>query len=683
MHRSVWLYLSLGLLALCLSTGALAQDACSFKSGGDKSTGLTFGAGITSPGLPARSAIAQLKDIATAKGFDVDQGNVQGSQGSLTIHQKASGTARGFPLFITATDAGAVNLDVTLPAGMMVKPDDMRGAICGMLAQVKNSGGAVAAAAPDSHAPTASALPSAAMLFGPVDSTKLCMTNFTTALNDDEGSAYSTWTMAPSIDPHDAIASMKKFIAAMKDWEVLVEDYHGHQGELTVAMKSIDAVRDSGYSFNGPDKRGFPFHVTVDGDLAAISFVAQVNPDQTNINAAHMEYLACGLLAGATHSELPPDLSRTGAGSLPAQSSSRLANLFKTRKTLVKEITQQAADKLKARQDASATLYRRALASGKAVVVMPMVDIGEKYKNAGLPTPGTDSYPDYSLDRNSAIIWQKDGDPKSILKVGYPQSMDRVGLHGYLTGIDAGKSYYMFYIVDPGTYSLVGNTYKLLRTNFPDMSAKQWQAKPKIGLASLTATKEKEFYQTQEWFAAQYGSKTVFDGTYCDMMMVGGAGGGGCAHMSEASHSETVTTDPGGWRSILHAKMVDGVAVATKLTRPFAKVSVGAGEAVVVDGFYNDSNNTALNTDGCNQADSNLVNCAIKTFTLHRIPSRVGDLNDGPGNAMDSLYLINDRLPFSKDIIKTRQLNVLASPADAKIGTFEAGWAKPYSLSTQ
>jgi hypothetical protein len=675
-HRSIWLSFVLGLLALCVSTGALAQQACSFKAGGDKTTGLTFAAGMAVPGLKARNVIAQMKDIAAADKFEVDQGNFQDSRGALTIHQKASGSMRGFPAFITATDAGTVNIDMTLPAGMLAKPDDVRREICGMLARIKFAGASATATAQASRASAISSnsdgMTKAASLFGPVDSTKLCMTNFTTAGSPSEGISYATWSMAPSIDPRDAIATMKQFVAATKDYRVLSEDYHGHEGDLTVAMKSADTVRDRGFMVGGPDTQGFPFHITVDGDLAAISFVAQVNPDQTNIVTARMEYVACGLIAGATHSDLPAAPSDSAGGA-----SSRLASLFKSRKTLMKEATQQVGDKIAARQEASATLYRRAIASGKAVVIMPMVDIGEKYKNVGALTLGKDTDPAYILDRNSAIIWQKNGEPNSVLKVGYTQSMDRIGLHGYLTGIDAGKSYYMFYIVDPGTYSLIGNTYKLLRTNFPEMSAKQWHAKPTIGLASLAATKEKEYYETQEWFAAQYGTTTVSDGSYCDMMI-----GGGCAHMSEATHDETTVTDPGGWRSVMHDKLVDGVAIATKLTRPFATVSVGAGEAVIVDGFYNDSSSASINTDGCNQANSNLVNCTIKSFTLYRIASHISNLKDGESNAFDSQYLINNHLLFGKDVIKTREVNISAIPGDATVGAYESGWAKPYSLIT-
>jgi len=685
-YRSVWLSLLLGILALCLSTGALAQDACSFKSGGDKATGLTFGASVTLPGLTSHGAIAQMKGIAPGDGFDIGQDSYQGSQGSLTLHQKAAGNARGFPLFVAATDAGALSIDMTLPAGMTAKPDDVRRELCGMLTRVKSTGGPAVAAASDSHASPAGSNANtafnAAALFGPVDTTKLCMTNFTMAMGESEGNSYATWSMASSVDPHDAIATMKKFIAGVKDFQVLTEDYHGHEGELTVMMKSADTVRDKAFRLGGPDTRGFPFHITVDGDLAAISFVAQVNPDQTNIVSARVEYQACGLIAGATHSELPPAPSDSAEGNMPLEQkpASRFAGLFKSRKTRAQEATQQVDDKVKARQEAAATLYRRAIASGKAVVVMPMVDIGEKYKNMPPPTPGTDSFLDYTVDRDSTIIWQKNGEPNSVLKVGYTQSIDRIGLHGYLTGVDEGKSYYMFYIVDPGTYSLVGNTYKLLRMDFPEMSGKQWQAKPKIGIASMTATKEKEYYQTQEWYAAQYGTRTVSDGSYCDIMDVGS---GGCVHMSEATHNETVTTDPGGWRNTLKAKMVNGVAMATKLTHPFATLTVGSGEAVVADGFYDDSYATGINTDGCNQADSNLVNCTIKNFTLYRIATRVSDIKDGANDVFAAQYLVNNRLPFSTDILKARDVNVSAKPAEAKIGTFEAGWAKPYVLSSK
>jgi hypothetical protein len=284
------------------------------------------------------------------------------------------------------------------------------------------------------------------------------------------------------------------------------------------------------------------------------------------------------------------------------------------------------------------------------------------------------------VDRSSAIIWKSKTDEKDVLKIGFKQSVDRIGLHGYLTGLDANKSYYMFYIVQPGTYSIAGTAYELRRAQFPDMSAKQWGSKPQVGLASLSATKDKEFYQTQQWYNAQYGTRTISDGSYCDMMISGG-GVTGCGHTQEISHQESYVKDPGGWREVTRSTLVDGVAMATKLSHEFASFTVSPGEAVLVDGFYADSNSTILNTNACNQADSNLVNCSIKSYTLYRIASRLEDMHDGPRSPLDSLYLVNEHVPFDSSLFQYRQVKVGATPGEEKPGTYEAAWAKPYFLA--
>lgn len=533
---------------------------------------------------------------------------------------------------------------------------------------------------------TAGNRPTMASAFGAVDTTRLCMTNFTTALGGSEGNTYATWSMTSSIDPHGAIERMKQMIAPIQDYSVASEDYHGHEGQLMVVMKTANTVRDSGFRIGGPDTRGFPFSIDVDGDLAAISFVAQVNPDQTNIIAARIEYVACGLIAAASGSEAPPSPPQSGAVAdtiLLGQPTGRhFVNPFtNTPKARAKKAQQEADDKFQARWDASNTLYRRAIASGKAVVVAPGLNTGEKYKNSGPMLPGSALYPQYSVDRDSTVIWKSKTDEKDVLKVGFKQSMDRTGLHGYLTGIDAGKSYYMFYIVQPGTYSIAGTTYELRRMQFPDMSSKQWNSKPQIGTASLSATKDKEYYQTQQWYNAQYGSRTVSDGSYCDMMISGG-GVTGCGHVQEMSHQETYVQDPGGWRDVTRSTLVDGVALATRLSLEFASFTISPGEAVLVDGFYADSFNTTLNTNACNQADSNLVNCSIKSYMLYRIASHLEDLREGPRNPLDLAYLVNEHLPFDSSLFQYRQVRVVATPGEEKPGTYEAAWAKPYLLAT-
>ena len=680
---------------LLMIRSALAQDACTanFTHGGNSKSGLTFGSSAAVTGINAASGIAQMKSIAAADGFEIGAESYQGGQGTLTIQQKSSTSARGFPAFITASDTGNVAINMTLPAGMTAKPEDVRHELCGMLSRLTSAGAtntstAITSANPALTSTATTNRPTMASAFGPVESTKLCMANFTTALSGTEaGNTYSTWSMASSLDPHDAVARMKKAINAVQDYSVASEDYHGHEAQLMVVMKSANTVRDSAFRLGGPDTRGFPFYIDVDGDLAAISFVAHVNPDQTNIIAARIEYVACGLIALAAGSEAPPAPPKSGAVAdttlLGQPSGLHFVNPFtNTPQARAKRAQEEADTKLQTRRDASTTLYRRALASGKAVVVVPGINTAEKYKNAGPMTPGSANYPQYSVDLDSTIIWKSRTDEKDVLKVGFKQSMDRAGLHGYLTGLDVGKSYYMFYIVQPGTYSISGTTYELRRAQFPDMSVRQWSSKPQIGMASLSATRDKEFYQTQQWYNAQYGTQTISDGSYCDMMISGG-GVTGCGHVQEMSHQETYVKDPGGWREVTRSTMVDGVALATKLSREFASFTVSPGEAVVVDGFYADSYNTALNTNACNQADSNLVNCSIKTFNLYRITSHLEDIHEGPRNPLDLMYLVNEHVPFDANLFQYRQVKVVATPGEEKPGAYEAAWAKPYLLSTR
>jgi hypothetical protein len=681
----------LGWLLLIVMRSSLAQDACvaNFTHGGDSKTGLTFTANMTVAGVDARGGIEQMKSLAASAGFEIGADEYRENQGTLTIQQKAREGARGFPAYITANDAGNVSINMTLPAGMKAKPEDVRQVLCGMLLALKPSSAsnprvAKSSAASTAALPVAVNRPTMATAFGPVDTTKLCMANFTTVRGDIEGDTFSTWSMTSSLDPHAAIALIKQMVAAVQDFSVASEDYHGHEGDLMVVMKSADSVRDHIPGFGLSDKRGFPFHIIVDGDLAALSFTAQVNPEQKGIIAARMEFHACSLFAAATGSTMPPNPPKGAAVSdyeLLGESE-RSRNPFKnTPQARAKQAQQDTKDRVETRLQASTTLYRRAIASGKAVVAVPGVDFAEKFKGARL-LPGSDSYPAYAADQDSTVIWQNKADEKGFLKVGFKESMDRVGLHGYLTGVDAGKSYYMFYIVAPGTYSITGNTAKLRRMDFPDMTSRQWSAKVPIGLASLSTFKDKEYYQTQEWFSAQYGSRTVSDGSYCDMVVMGG-GTGGCAHMSEATHTETTVTDPGGWRAVTHAKSVDGVAVATKLTREFASFAVSPGEAILVDGFYANEYNTNVDTNACNQADSNLVNCSIKTYTLYRIAAHLDAMHDGPTSGLEALYLVNSRFPFDAGLVQPRQVKVVATAGEEKPGTFEAGWARPYFLSTR
>ena len=69
-----------------------------FKREADTGSGTRFSTFATVPGLDARNAIAQLKQIAAGDGFLVGDEHYTGSTGQLTIQQQQSDRARGFAI---------------------------------------------------------------------------------------------------------------------------------------------------------------------------------------------------------------------------------------------------------------------------------------------------------------------------------------------------------------------------------------------------------------------------------------------------------------------------------------------------------------------------------------------------------------------------------------------------------
>lgn len=500
-----------------------------------------------------------------------------------------------------------------------------------------------------------------------VDTTKICLATFNAQLAGltTEGRTFTAWALTSNLDPHAALTQLKQSIAQQSDLKVLAEDYHGAEGTLTVAMVNADRVLDGGFLLGGPDRRGFPFTVEVDGKLGAISFITRVNADQNSISDEKVRFVACSLIAAATGGPLPPVPPK------PRDPNSR-PGLLEAFKNSAKVLRKREAERLETASTAMNALFERALSSGKSVVIIPTVSLGHKYSN--YPGAKADALIDFAFDEGSTLIWQNKEDPKSLLKVGIDVSMNLTGLHGYVSAFDAGKSFYMYYIVNPGTYSLLGNTYELRRTTMPKMSARQWSAKPVLGQTALSAKTEGEYYQTQAWRDAQFGTRTVDDGSYCDMLISGG-GTVGCGHMSSMSHTETVMTDPGGWQTMTHKMQVAAITGATTLTKSFASFTVPAGEAIMVDGFYADPHNTDINTDACRQQADNLVGCAMKKYSLFRITAQLDVLHNVQTPA---------EFPGLRKIVATtayRPTTVTAAAEEETPGTFEAGWAHLYSLS--
>jgi hypothetical protein len=124
-----------------------------FVKKGNVLTGLRFTASTQVATLKPATAIAQMHGIALARDYDVlDE---EAEEGSMLIEQRRAGSARSFPIVVTATEAGDISLAVKMPAGMMVEASAVKDELCSMLRQVKGGSEGLAAAARSGEAGSA------------------------------------------------------------------------------------------------------------------------------------------------------------------------------------------------------------------------------------------------------------------------------------------------------------------------------------------------------------------------------------------------------------------------------------------------------------------------------------------------------------------------------------------------
>lgn len=153
-------------LALCLATFLAAAPAYAatceeaFVKKGNPVTGLRFTAAITVADLPPAVAIGQMRGLAAGKGYDIMADEAE--YGSMLIEQPMTGTARAFPIQISATQTGGIGtvvMEAKLRAGQVTKADAAMAEMCGMLNQIKGGKAGAAAAKKGATATTVAAAP--------------------------------------------------------------------------------------------------------------------------------------------------------------------------------------------------------------------------------------------------------------------------------------------------------------------------------------------------------------------------------------------------------------------------------------------------------------------------------------------------------------------------------------------
>lgn len=273
-------------------------------------------------------------------------------------------------------------------------------------------------------------------------------------------------------------------------------------------------------------------------------------------------------------------------------------------------------------------LYARALEAGRAIVVVPVLNVDEKYRGTGHEQDPVGLWNNLS----STTRWRREG-ADSTLRVGHHEGALHAGMPGFHHSFVADRARYLVYVVEPGRYTIDGTSIEMKRTVLPELRPGRLSAASKLGTVYLEPAKYTDFYRTQEWRDARFAEREVVN-SYCSMAI---AGGGPCVQWSNHTSTAHDLVAQAGYYDTPKAYAADVVRADTRLARPFASFEVKPGEAVVIDGFYAMHPSFSYDTARC-ASEARGVRCDLKDFVLARIPGKLDDLRSPSAMAVTANY---------------------------------------------
>lgn len=653
---------------LLLACNASAQDAAcraNFTHSGDENSGMSFAASRTIAGLAPRDALAQYKQQAQHDGFVIGRESYGKQGGELIVSQRANASSRGFDLHVQADESGKVSISTSLPTGMSMPPDVARDNMCQALDKLQVGATPVANAAtpPPGFAPT------------PQQVTDICLANFTPGHQSlVEGQTFSTWSLGESVSVPATLEKLKAFIAQNKDMRLDTSAVHGAKASLTITLSNPAILRD-GAVLLGAAASTVSMRLDVDSSLNAASLTTRLSKELGGISQERLRRLSCTLVNMAVNGAALTEDKKSESFRIP------LRNPFKNPQKEAAEQKAAAQDKQNQAQDlirqALALLYQRADNAGKAIVFMPMMNKAVKYSLTSLKDidAGGSQHQAYRFDETATLVWRAANDPNNLLQTGDQSSLDQSGLFGYIQPVLANKALYGIYIVDPGSYDLVGLTYDQDRSKLPALDSRNWTDKPKLGIASVIETQNAEYSTHQYWSDARYQNVQVYDGSNCVMEQTGG-GVTACVGWQDQYHNESRVTDPGGWKTAVDKNYTGGLQFAATLTRAFARFDAKPGEVLVVDGFVPTLDSLVADSEACKPMGTGMAYCAIQQLTLFRITGSADELRQS--------FDTTARSPTVAGLIARlayRPLKVNANALKEATDAYQAGWTTPYSAN--
>nr|WP_199047261.1 hypothetical protein [Dyella sp. ASV24] len=667
--RQVTCWLAANILLLFTMSASAQDNACraNFTSSGDVKSGMSFAASRTIDGLSPHDALAQYKQIALRDGFLIGRETYEKQGGDLIVSQRANASSRGFDLHVRADENGKVSISTTLPTDMSIEPEMARENLCQALDRLQV--GAPSAASNDT--------PSPGFVPTPQQVTDICVANFALGRGSEvEGQIFSTWSLGSHANVPETLEKLKGFIAQNKDIYLEASAVHGTKATFTLTLNDAASLRDRASLLTKLQLHAASLQLDMDSSLNAASLTTRLSKEQDGISKERVRRLSCTLLNMAINGAPLPE-EKKESSSLIA-----LRNPFKNVEKEEAEQKAAAQNKQKQAQDliqrAQTLLYQRAQDAGKAIVFMPMMNKVAKYRLtpfADIHTDGGSKRQAYRFDETATLVWRATGDRDDLLQAGDQSSQELSGLFGYIQMVMVNKALYGIYIVDPGSYDLVGLTYDLDRSKLPALDSKRWTDQPKVGITSVSETQNAEFSEHKYWSDAQYQNMQVYDGSTCTMSQTGG-GVTGCVGWQAQYHNETRVTDPGGWKTAVDKNYVGGLRFAITLTHPFARFDAKPGEILVTDGFVPTPDSLVADSEACKQVVMGMADCAIQKLTLFRIA--------GSSNELRQSFDTTARSPSVASFISRleyRPLKVNATALKDAPDGYEAGWTTAYSAT--
>ncbi|MEX1829786.1 hypothetical protein [Luteibacter sp. CQ10] len=495
----------------------------------------------------------------------------------------------------------------------------------------------------------------------PKDSTRLCEANFDDETNFVGGtnSIYSTWTLTPlGEESREAMGRLKAFVSSIPEAKMISEKYYGSRASMDIELSGASFMRPMYVDIvKIPDFRPLPVRVEFDAEMGATSFVLRSLAKQQGYRD-RLKFAACSMLSVVAKGALAEPIDKKAKRP-------RLVNPFK-------KPIDESDDRMRLKKDGMEMLMSRATNAGKAVVLMPTVQLHGKYPES-LNQLREERLVSYWMDLMGTVTWRRTGTETRVLEAGNTTSMKERGLAGHIFRYpDGKKSQYQFFIVDPGTYDLVGASTDLRRAPMPDMTGRSWSEKVSLGKMSLRATQDTEYYQSTEWQDAKFQTRS-YPQSYCQLVHVSG----NCVGYGYTTQSVTEQVEAAGYKQVRRDRQVSGLRLTMDLAKPFASFTVAGGEVAVIDGFALDGSSGTINPNACKQSDDGVAVCAMRSFSLLRIPAKMEHIRywqDNPLIGPAASGLLTKAKPVEVSVTSSATLK------PEKPGTFEAGWARRYVL---